>query len=108
MALERMYELDRGGIAFKLKTRAARFLESETAGRTRVSDGVGGFYKARSEIVHNSNKKPQSTAERKEAFRTGFDIARRTVSKLLRDGPPPDWKDMAIAATGDARSSTGT
>ena len=108
MVLERMYELDRGGIAFKLKTRAARFLESETAGRTRVSDGVGGFYKARSEIVHNSNKKPQSTAERKEAFRTGFDIARRTVSKLLRDGPPPDWKDMAIAATGDARSSTGT
>ena len=91
MALERMYEIDRGGIGFKLKTRAACFLESETTGRARITDEMGRFYKARSEIVHNSETALRSTAEREDIFRAGFDMARRTVSKLLREGSPADW-----------------
>lgn len=103
MALERMYELDRARIGFTLKSRAACFLESDTAGRGRVSDELGRLYRARSEIVHNSETALRSTSEREEFFRTGFDIARRTIIKQLRDGPPADWPGMVNAATGAAR-----
>ena len=46
IALERMYELDRGEISFKLKTRAACFLEAGTEDRLRVFRDVGDFYEA--------------------------------------------------------------
>ena len=105
MALERMYELDQGEIVFKLKTRAACFLESDTAGRTRVFRDVGRFYDARSAIVHNARKKRWSKKEREAAFGEGFDVARRSLGKLLREGSPTDWNEMVIAAAGAARSA---
>lgn len=96
-SLERMYELDQGEIVFKLKTRAAYFLESDTEARLRVFKDVGAFYGARSKIVHNSRKKQGAAEGRGAAFKKGFYIARRSVVKLLRDGPPPDWNEMVIA-----------
>ncbi len=106
ISLERMYELDQGEVVFKLKTRAACFLESDTEARLRVFKDVGEFYGARSMIVHNSRKK-RGLAERQEAaFKKGFDVARRSVVKLLRDGPPPDWNEMVIA--GGNESVLGT
>ena len=108
MALERMYELDQGEIAFKLKARAACFLESDTAGRTQVFKDVGTFYDARSAIVHNVRKKRWSEKEREAAFGTGFDIARRSLGKLLRQGPPPNWNEMVIAAAGATPSPPAT
>ncbi len=108
IALERMYELDQGEVSFKLKTRAACFLESETARRTEVFKDVGRFYDTRSVIVHSTSKKRASAKEREPAFRKGFDIARRSLGKLLRDGPPPDWNEMVIAATGGVRSPPAT
>ena len=103
MALERMYEIDRGRIGFKLKTRAACFLEPETERRTRVTDAMENFYRARSEIVHNSETELRSAGEREEIFRTGFEIARRTVCKLLRNGRPADWSIMEITDTDATR-----
>ena len=97
-----MYELDQGKIGFKLKTRAACFLESDTGARSRVFKDVGEFYKSRSEIVHNARKKRASGEERKDTFRKGFDVARRSVVKLLRDGPPQDWNEMVISVYSDA------
>ena len=97
IALERMYGLDQGEVSFKLKTRAAYFLESDTEARLRVFKDVGAFYGARSKIVHNSRKKRGAAEGRGAAFKKGFDIARRSVVKLLRDGPPPDWNEMVIA-----------
>ena len=48
---------------------------------------VADFYGVRSAIVHNRRKRP--SAERyREAFDTGFDIAARTLFKLLKHGPP--------------------
>lgn len=108
IALERMYGLDRGEIAFKLKTRAACFLESDTARRTRVFRDVGRFYDARSAIVHNAGKKRWPEKEREAAFDMGFDIARRSLGKLLREGSPADWNEMVIAAAGAARSAPAT
>lgn len=104
MALERMYELDQGEIAFKLKTRAACFLESDTASRTRVFNQVRRFYDVRSAIIHNAKRKKWSESDREEAFGKGFDIARRSLGKLLREGPPADWNKIVLEATGDAPS----
>ena len=108
IALERMYELDQGEIGFKLKTRAACFLESETAGRTQVFKDVGRFYDARSALVHNTRKKRWSAEAREAAFSKGFDVARRSLRKLLREGSPADWNEIVIAAPGVVRSSPAT
>ena len=88
IALERMYELDRGEISFKLKTRAACFLEAGTEGRLRVFRDVGDFYEARSSIVHR-RRKDVSTEAKLAAFQKGFEVARRSVVKLVEHGPPP-------------------
>ena len=98
IALERMYELEGGEISFKLKMRAAFFLETSTDGRRQVSQDVGKLYDVRSGIVHK-RKKPPSTETIAATFTRGFEVARRSVVKLLRDGPPPDWSEMVIAGT---------
>ena len=100
IALERMYELEGGEISFKLKTMAACFLEASTEGRLRVFQDVEKLYSVRSGIVHKRKPQKQPSAEGKnEAFSKGFEVARRSVIKLLRDGPPPNWNEMVIAGT---------
>ena len=91
IALERMYEdeRDRSAIGLKLGTRAASFLETGTEGQERVLQNVQEFYNVRSAIVHK-RKKPPSVAVKEQAFTKGFKVARRSVVKLLRDGPPQD------------------
>ena len=101
IALERMYDLDQGEITFKLRTRAACFLEDSTAGRRRVFNDVGEFYAARSSIVHKRAKGGsggiRSARDNKEAtFSKGFAIAQRTIVKLLESGWPSDWNDVVI------------
>ena len=103
IALEQMYELDQGEISFKLKTRAACFLESDTQARLRVFKDVEQLYGARSEIVHRrtANRKKQSSASTKrEAFKKGFDVARNTVFKLIQEGEPANWNEVVLTARG--------
>ena len=111
IALERMYELDGGEISFKLKTRAAWFLETRAARRLRVFRAVDEFYRARSTIVHR-RQKGSSTETKSEAFRKGFEVARKTVVALLERGRPPDWNDMVVLGSrhpvGEPRNPTGT
>ena len=111
IALERMYELDQGEISFKLKTRAACFLGTGRTERLRVFRDVEQLYKMRSAIVHKGKKQP-STKERVEAFTKGFDIARRSVVKLLHHGPPRNWNEMVLGGPDQSarqrRSGKGT
>ena len=75
IALEQMYELDEGEISFKLKIRAACFLESTTQDRLRVFKDVEQLYEARSSIVHARKKKRRKkfSAELKnEVFQEGL------------------------------------
>ena len=95
IALERMYELDGGEISFKLKTRAACFLAAGTDDRLRVFRDVGDFYDARSSIVHR-RRKHSSIETKLDAFKKGFEVARRSLVKLLEHGPPPDWNEMIV------------
>ena len=103
IALERMYELNEGEISFKLKTRAACFLETQTKSRLHVFKDVQEFYDARSGIVHSrggkgKKAKPKEVLEqeRRAAFDKGFDVARRSVVKLLREEPPENWNEMLL------------
>ena len=92
ISLERMYELDQGKISVELRERAASFLATSTEGRCRVKRDVKQFYNVRSGIVHN-RKPPPSAATRADAFTKGFEVARRSVVKLLREGQP-DWNEI--------------
>ena len=90
IALERMYVLDEGQISRKLRNRAARYLTTDGPGQERVRESAREFYAVRSDIVHN--RLHRLTPERVHAaFRNGFDIARKSLFKLLREGPPEDW-----------------
>ena len=100
IALEQMYELDQGEISFKLRIRAACFLESETQSRLCVFKKVGQLYDGRSGIVHSRRKEP-SRESKEEAFENGFDVARASVTKLLREGPPRDWNEVVMAGVGN-------
>lgn len=99
MALERMYELDQGEVSYKLKTRAACYLESTTEARNRVFKEVNELYDLRSAVVHGSEKKRGTLGEEESTFEAGFEIARRTLFKLMREGPPSDWNQIVIANT---------
>ena len=96
MALERMYVLDEGNIGRKLRNRTARLLGTDAASEKRIRDNVRELYGVRSDIVHNRLHK--LTPERvHSAFVMGFDLARQSLFKLLREGPPGDWKELASA-----------
>ncbi len=96
IALERMYELDGGEISYKMRIRASCFLGRGAEERVQIMQSVKKFYGIRSEIVHNRKRKT-SSERYQEAFDTGFDIAVRTLFKLLKDGPPDDWEEMVIS-----------
>ena len=93
MALERMYQLDRGDISRNMQTRAAWFLGDDTGSLTET---IKEFYNTRSGIVHNKPKQ-NSPARNREIFNKGFSIANRTLFKLLREGAP-DWEKLVVSA----------
>ena len=96
IALERMYVLDGGKISRKLRNRAARYLATDAESRERIGESIKDFYDTRSDITHN--RLERLTAQRNlAAFRIGFDIARRSLFKLLREGPPEDWDASVVA-----------
>ncbi len=98
IALERMYDLPQAKISRKLRNRASSYLGTDAESRERVKESVKEFYDARSDIVHSrsGNVSPQRN---RKVFGKGFDIARRTLFKLLDEGPPENWDVLVI--TGD-------
>ena len=61
---------------------------------------VGQLYDARSGIVHR-RRKESSRGLKEEAFEKGFDVARDSLIKLLRKGPPRDWNEVVMAGMGN-------
>ena len=95
IALELMYELD-SEVSYKLATRASCFLEESTQNRVEVFNKAKKFYAARSSVVHHREKKKPDEYISKQ-FDNGFDLARRTLFKLLQDGPPSDWDELVLS-----------
>ena len=79
IALERMYEVERGGGSLQLKTRAAWFLEQEAEARWEVFEDIGRLFDARSGIIHR-RKTPVAATVKQEAFKKGFEHARRSLA----------------------------
>ena len=98
IALERMYVLDEGKIGRRLRNRASGFLGADAESRERIRESVREFYDARSDIVHNRLHKV-SPAGVQAAFGKGFDIARRSLFRLLREGPPEDWSALGCGGS---------
>ena len=83
IALENMYDLPKRKISPTLQNRASGYLGTDCASRDRIKESVKEFYDARSNIVHGG--RGNVTQERnREVFSRGFDIARRTLFKLLQ------------------------
>ena len=105
IALELMYELDSQELRYKLATRAACFLEKESQKRVETFSKVTKFYDARSSVVHYDKKKENQWKKNPdkynqylaEQFEEGFDLARRTLFKLLREGRPLDWNELVLS-----------
>ena len=93
IALENMYDLPKRKISPTLQNRASGYLGTDCASRDRIKESVKEFYDARSNIVHGGRS--DVTQERnREVFSRGFDIARRTLFKLLQEGPPKNWDQL--------------
>jgi len=100
IALEGMYDLPKWGVTRALEERVSGFLASESESRERIGESARAFYEARSAIVHNRSARGTPFTNG-AAFVSGFDLARRSLFKLLREGPPADWSGVG----GDRRQS---
>ena len=94
IVLEGMYELPERGKASELAKRASEFIGTDVRDRQKVRESALQFYKTRSEIVHGDRNRA-SPFGIGVAFVSGFDLARRTLFKLLQEGPPDDWNVLA-------------
>ena len=99
ITLERMYDLPERRVSLKLQNRASSYLGIDLECRERIQKGIKEFYNTRSNIAHkgSDNVSPQ---KRSEAFDNGFDIARQSLFKLLREGPPENWDELVAPNTG--------
>lgn len=95
ITLERMYDPPERKISPELQNRASSFLGTDLESKERIRKGIKEFYNTRSNIAHSGsdNVPPQ---ERSKAFGKGFDIAKQTLFKLLREGPPESWDEVTV------------
>ena len=85
-----MYDLPEGRLSRALRNRVSEFLGTDAESRDRIRESVKAFYDARSNIAH-SRQDRMTPFTNGAAFVTGFDLARRSLFKLLREGPPVGW-----------------
>ena len=95
IALEGMYDLPRRGVTNALEERVAGFLGIDAESRDRIGKNARAFYDARSAIVHNRSAEATPFTNG-AAFVTGFELARRSLFKMLCEGVPEDWDRLAV------------
>ena len=98
IALEIMYgPFGQGEITHKLRTRAAWLLGTSPEDRWEVLKAMKTFYNARSTIVHGSASTDRAKLE--QALPLGRDLARRTLTTLLTQGPVSDWDRLVVSGS---------
>ena len=102
IAFESLYVPERGGgLSFRLKTRAARYLETDHDKRKTVAYLLEAFYNARSDAVHKGNVCPEQKVKyhgkmpRQELISSAQDLCRRSILKML-DDDLPEWDDRDL------------
>lgn len=90
IALERIFKPQDRGISRQLQNKVAGFLEGSDEEQSRVKEAVKHFYDVRSAVIHGpeDERKKRLLEKKSEAFDAGFSLARRSLFKMLRDGPP--------------------
>jgi hypothetical protein len=80
-----------GGLTFRLRVRAARWLGSTPEERKRLSATVGDLYKVRSKAVHEG-RVPDTIHHREtsELLEEGYALTARALVALISKGSP-DW-----------------
>ncbi|WP_446831655.1 hypothetical protein [Candidatus Foliamicus sp.] len=96
IALEGMFDLPKWKKRRKLEARVSGFLGADADDKQKISEAVGNLYNARSDIVHSGSSEA-SSFKNGAAFVTGFTLARRSLFKLLREGTPENWDELATA-----------
>lgn len=89
IVLERMFKPKDGRISAQLQERVADFLGSDDEAQSRVKKAVKHVYDVRSAIIHGpkDEKKGRLLKEKDKAFDEGFGLARRSLFKMLGEGP---------------------
>ena len=90
IALERMFKPGDRGISAQLKESIADFLGGGDEAQCQMKKDVKHVYDVRSAVIHGpkDEKKQRLLEETQKAFDAGFDLARQSLFKMLRDGPP--------------------
>ena len=96
IALEGMYELPKWKKLRKLENRVSGFLGTDADDRRRIRESVRNLYEARSAVVHSGSGEA-APFRNGAAFVKGFDLARRSLFKLLREGVPENWDKPGAA-----------
>ena len=98
--------LDEGKISRKLRNRAARYLAADGPGEESVRESAREFLRGCARTSFH-NRLDRLTPERVHAaFRDGFDIARRSLFKMVREGRPEDWNGSGNAEEGGSKEET--
>lgn len=89
-ALERMFKPGDRKISAQLQESIADFLGGDDEAQSQMKKDVKDFYDVRSAVIHGpkDEKKRRLLEETQKAFDAGFDLARQSLFKMLRDGPP--------------------
>ena len=95
IALEGMYQLPKRYKSRTLQERVSGYLGADAVDQERIKERIRTFYEARSDIVH-SGRGEASPFSSGAAFISGFDLARRSLFKLLHEGSPGDWKNPPV------------
>ncbi len=93
IALEGMYKLPKWKKLRKLEDRVSGFLETDADDRRKIRESVRNLYEARSAVVHSGSGEA-SPFRNAAAFVKGYDLARRSLFKLLREGVPENWDEL--------------
>ena len=102
IALEGVYALPRRKKQRRLEGRVSGFLGAYTEEGPRIRENIRMLYETRSDIVHGGSGEV-SPLRKGAAFVTGFELARRSLFKLLRDGVPQDWDEVVAKGERPAR-----
>ena len=94
IALEGMYELPRRKKLRRLANRVSGFLGADAEEGHRIRENIRALYETRSEIVHSGTGEG-SPLRKGAAFVAGIELARRSLFKLLREGAPDNWDEVA-------------
>ena len=98
VSLERMYKPKDRRISKQLQNGVAKILGGGEEERSQMRREIKQFYDVRSAIIHGpkNEQKKQMLTKRQEAFCNGFDLARRSVIKILKEGTPSGVNDVNL------------